>query len=1057
MIKNIARCALVSVGMLMGSTGAHAEDIDIFLKSTTSSVSTPNVLIILDNTSNWSSQFSYEMTALRNTVVGLANLPDINIGIMEQTGGGTDGGYMRFATRSVGGTGTAATTNRTALIGIIDEITARGGNSSIEKANNPTYAQTYNEAYLYLKGGTPRAGLGDNKRDCGLANAANNAYASPLGNYAYTSCATTATYVSPISSAAVCQKTFIIYISNGPIANNDNGPGLTLLQGVGGDTTVISVTPNGETASSYADEWSRFIKKDLGVVSYTVNVNPGTNSSGLDHTAMMDSIAKISGGSSCSAASSAQLVSCIGNIFDEIFAVNGVFASTTLPLSADNSGAYLNQLYVGMFQPDIGAKPRWYGNLKQYKFAYSATTNSLTVVDSANTLATSSATGFVQPNAVSFWTSKTTSSAPDAAASTSTSATTGSTGGFWAFDPTGTGLSYDSPDGEWVQKGGAAQQLRLAYLGYGGKGGIGDTNASTLNSQEARKVYTCTGTCLTTSGSLLSATPFDSTNAAITDVSLGLASGTSTSTLIKWIRGQDTGNENNFKVNATDTDVRPSIHGDVLHSRPVVLNYANSGSDNVYLFYGGNDGVFRAVKGGQAATDGKEQWAFIPQDFFGKFLRLYNDSPTIAYTGTTSGTATKKDYAFDGPVGSYIERNSSGTVTKAYLYIGVRRGGRFIYALDVTSPTAPKFLWKISNTTSGFSELAQSWSQPNVVKIRANTNPVLIFGAGYDAVSEDVDSPIATTNTMGRGIYVVDAFTGALVWSAGNSASSPNLSVTGMNFSIAGDVLPIDRTFDGYVDRVYAADVGGNVWRFDINDTVKTNWAAWKLASLGDRSTVASSRKFLFGMDVVLGDTFDAILLGSGDREHPLSTSTANSVTNRFYMIKDTNVGLTGSALGITDTSAGVSTGFFNATSSSTVPATATGYYFTLATGEKVTNAPLAAGGHVLFGTNQPDTSSASCTGNLGIARRYNVNYLEGTPASFTTSTGTSTRSEVATGGGFLPSPVTGIVEIPNTNGVGVQNIVFATDNPLNPGGSEIVNITVPTKRYRTYWYEKIE
>ena len=109
-----------------------------------------------------------------------------------------------------------------------------------------------------------------------------------------------------------------------------------------------------------------------------------------------------------------------------------------------------------------------------------------------------------------------TSTAPDATFVAATDATTGSTGGFWYFDSKGDGGSYDLPDGEWVEKGGAAQQLRLAHLGYGGRGGIGDTNASTLNSKPARKVYTCTGACLTTTGTALSGTPFDSTNTAIT-------------------------------------------------------------------------------------------------------------------------------------------------------------------------------------------------------------------------------------------------------------------------------------------------------------------------------------------------------------------------------------------------------------------------------------------------------------------------------------------------------------------------------------------------------------
>ena len=1299
MIKNLAKRFTVSMALAFGVGSALAEDIDIFSVNTAVTADAPNILIIMDNTSNWSTQFSYEMAALKSVFNSLGSLPSINIGIMEQTAGAYDGGYMRFAVRNVGGNSDAAIANRTALGNIIQEIYDRGGNNSLEKANNPSYAQTYNEAYLYLKGRAPRTGAYDNKRDCGVSNNGleQNPIASALGSgFAYSSCATSGvTYVGPVSTAT-CQKTFIIYLSNGPISNNDNAPGLALLNAVGGDNSVISVTPNGESASNYADEWSRFLKKDMDVVSYAINVNPVSTGQGPAHTAMMKSIAKVGGGRYCESTSQAAVEACLSTFFNEILATNSVFASTTRPLSADNSGAYLNQLYVGMFRPDGQSKPRWYGNLKQYKFAYDIDTNSLSVVDSANVAAASAATGFAVPDAVSFWTSKTTTAAPDATAAASTSATTGSTGGFWTFEPKGTAGSYDSPDGEWVEKGGAAQQLRLAYLGYGSgspsKGGIGNTNASTLNGLPARKVYTCTGTCLTSATAADKelantsniTTQFDANNANITDNLLGTITASVTSiapsaaktitalsagttytiqnsvkgsnvltvtfasapnppfvvgdivsmntgtngidsgspytistvsslsftantgngnandttgtatkqsttatvaiashgyvqgevitiagvtpsqfnqsctvvsvtnsgqftctlgtpvgavatafgtarsakvtatatahglntgnfptisgaantvyngtflvttvdantftyvvaspapttnaggtivatlgggkaTMIRWIRGQDTQDENNFKVNGADTDVRASIHGDVLHSRPVVLNYENSSgtTDNLYVFYGGNDGVFRAIKGGQAATDGKEQWAFIPQEFFGNYLRTYNNTPLILYpsTGTETATVKRRVYGFDGPIGSYVERSASGQITKAILYIAARRGGRFMYALDVTDPLAPKFLWRISGSDTAFAELGQTWSQPHVVKVLGHTNPVLIFGAGYDAAAEDPEPP--TTNTMGRGIFVVDALTGAKVWFAGTSSeaskSATNLPVSGMAFSIAGDVLPVDRNFDGYIDRVYAADVGGNVWRLDVADASTVNWAAWKIAGLGDRSTTASSRKFLFGMDAVMGannNEYDAILIGSGDREHPLATNAASSVTNRVYMLKDTQKGNTGAAMGITDTSAGTSTGLFDATSSSSVPADATGWFVTLGGGEKVVNAPLVVGSNVKFGTNKPDTSSLSCTGNLGIAQRYSINFLSGAGGTFTDSAGALVRADVAVGGGFLPSPVSGVVEI------GSQKFIFTTDNPLNPGGTDLVTINVPTTRFRTYWYLKLD
>ena len=74
---------------------------------------------------------------------------------------------------------------------------------------------------------------------------------------------------------------------------------------------------------------------------------------------------------------------------------------------------------------------------------------------------------------------------------------------------------------------------------------------------------------------------------------------------------------------------------------------------------------------------------------------------------------------------------------KAYLYLTARRGGRFIYALNVTNPTAPKLLWKRTNADTGFAELGQTWSELKVGRIRGQTDPVVIFGLGYDPVAND--------------------------------------------------------------------------------------------------------------------------------------------------------------------------------------------------------------------------------------------------------------------------------------------------------------------------------
>src|SRR5205085_1296263 len=82
----------------------------------------------------------------------------------------------------------------------------------------------------------------------------------------------------------------------------------------------------------------------------------------------------------------------------------------------------------------------------------------------------------------------------------------------------------------------------------------------------------------------------------------------------------------------------------------------------------------------------------------------------------------------------------------------------FIYAFDVSRPLTPKLLWRkgcpsldtslAGACDTGFEELGQTWSEPRVIsKIAATTDPVLMFGAGYDSAVEDLDPSTVTSST----------------------------------------------------------------------------------------------------------------------------------------------------------------------------------------------------------------------------------------------------------------------------------------------------------------------
>jgi type IV pilus assembly protein PilY1 len=609
--------------------------------------------------------------------------------------------------------------------------------------------------------------------------------------------------------------------------------------------------------------------------------------------------------------------------------------------------------------------------------------------------------------------------------------------------------------------------------------------------------------------------------------------------LINWVRGQD--NMGDEKGPGGTVTLRPSVHGDVLHSRPTVLNYgsnaisilstadsgttrtatastadvitisassavpvvtfankqscpvtvasgttftystsncgaagaqsANVGS-KIVVFYGDNGGVFHAINGNQV-TDfgstgpGDELWGFVPKEFFTKLTRQRTNSPQLNLSSTPPGitpTPRSKDYFIDGATGVYQVIDGNGNTSRAILYLSMRRGGNFIYAIDVTTPASPTVLWKVDNTTTGMSELGQTWSQPKVARVLGYSNPVVIMGAGY-STNQDSE-PISTADASGRGIYVLDAFSGAIVWKAtytsGASSCSGNTTqaaclVSGMNFSIPADITLMDRNSDGYIDRLYATDMAGNIWRVDLQPSAHSTpdyWQVNRLASLGcwgsPCATVNATtpRKFFYAPEVIPATSahnYDSVIIGSGDREHPLYVSTSTQSYNQIFLIKDTYTG---------DSASGMSTiyadGLFDATST-TWDGTGNGYLITLAAGEKVVNAPLVVAGYAYMSTNVPASpTSNSCTNNLGTAKGYRLSPFTGAYSSV-----------VFDGGGLPPSPVAGVVEVVVGSEVKKVPFVIGGANPDCVGadcssalGGQKPPITVSTKRTRTYWYQ---
>ncbi|QSX34740.1 type IV pilin biogenesis protein [Shewanella avicenniae] len=344
-----------------------------------------------------------------------------------------------------------------------------------------------------------------------------------------------------------------------------------------------------------------------------------------------------------------------------------------------------------------------------------------------------------------------------------------------------------------------------------------------------------------------------------------------------WIYGVDVDDEDR---DGNISDAREDIMGDPLHSKPLAINFGPSTTNlDVRIILGTNQGLVHMFKDSDSGSKDfsvgsvSESWAFIPSE-------LVSNVPTLR---TDDSTGQHSVYGMDLSPISYVETSTSGAVTKAWVYLGMRRGGSSYYALDISSPDAPKFGWTITPSTTGYEDLGQTWSEPVVTKIPGYEGTVLIFGGGY---------PSATAN--GQAIYIADAFTGNLVRS---------FTTSGLD-SVPNRVAILDSNNDGITDRVYASDISGNIWRMDLAGTDNTKWTIFKFASVGGTDanarmffaepTVAQTQFSNISSETVDGVTtnsyqtipYDAVTIGTGNRTHPLDVTT----NDMFYVFQDRNV-----------------------------------------------------------------------------------------------------------------------------------------------------------------------
>jgi type IV pilus assembly protein PilY1 len=246
--------------------------------------------------------------------------------------------------------------------------------------------------------------------------------------------------------------------------------------------------------------------------------------------------------------------------------------------------------------------------------------------------------------------------------------------------------------------------------------------------------------------------------------------------VVDFIRGKDPASKGN----------RLKMLGDIVHSSPIF-------NDGV-VYVGANDGMLHAF----AAGDGSELFAYVPNLVFDHIAALADSDYEHQFYVNQTPTVKKGD------------RLLGNTGTQTILVGGLGKGGKGYFALDITNPLAMspfKVLWEFpreSALQADKDDMGYSYGSAAVVQSYSVNYPwVVIFGNGY-------------SSRNGHSVlFIVDAKTGETIRAIQAGIGPDN----GLSSPIAVDV-----DFDDVVDFVYAGDLHGNLWKFDLTSDKTTEW-----------------------------------------------------------------------------------------------------------------------------------------------------------------------------------------------------------------------------------------
>ena len=264
-----------------------------------------------------------------------------------------------------------------------------------------------------------------------------------------------------------------------------------------------------------------------------------------------------------------------------------------------------------------------------------------------------------------------------------------------------------------------------------------------------------------------------------------------TTPIANYIRGDRTNERSG--VNPT-APYRPRLHllGDIINSSPAYVKETNS------VYIGANDGMLHGFN----SSTGAEQFAYIPSAVNLVDLKLLSDLD-YPHRYFVDGAIVVSTRAQTATVSNFLAPNNNRNI----LVGALGRGGKGVFALDVTTPT--------SMTTTN-------------VKWESNLNILTVEGRGMGNVLGR--SFIAKLNNgmsaavVANGVNSVDDTAQLFIYNLNTGALLAQIN-TGMGPN-NGLSSPVgwDDDNDGDIDYVYSGDLMGNMWKFDISSTSPGDW-----------------------------------------------------------------------------------------------------------------------------------------------------------------------------------------------------------------------------------------